>query len=110
MQIITEGKLTFYFNFDAIKFDESVFYQKHFSRMTNEIKAVNILAVNNKIGYLIEIKDYTDPNTKHLTTNELIETVINKVISTLAAILPMKISINNSIEERSLMTFPWSMK
>jgi hypothetical protein len=101
MQII-EGKLTFHFDFDAIKFDESAFYRKHFSRMSNEIKAVDILAVNNKIGYLIEIKDYTDPNTKNLTMNELIETVINKVISTLAAILPMKMSANNSVEEKRI--------
>jgi hypothetical protein len=31
---------------------------------------------------------------------ELIEIVINKVISTLAAILPMKISVNNSAIEK----------
>ncbi len=55
-----------------------------------------ILAVNQEIGYLIEIKDYTDPNTKILTMNELIEAIINKVISTLAAILPMKINVNVS--------------
>jgi len=40
--------------------------RKHFSKMTNGIKAVDILAVNQEIGYLIEIKDYTDPNTKIL--------------------------------------------
>jgi hypothetical protein len=33
---------------------------------------------------------------------ELIEIVINKVISTLAAILPMKISVNNSARERKI--------
>jgi hypothetical protein len=32
---------------------------------------------------------------------ELIEIVINKVISTLAAILPMKISVNNSVIEKN---------
>jgi len=101
MQII-EGKLIFNFDCEAIKFDESTFYRKHFSRMINGIKAVDILAVNKEIGYLIEIKDYTDPNTKNLTMKELIETIINKVISTLAAILALKISVNNSIEERKI--------
>ncbi len=100
MQII-EGKLIFNFDCDAIKFDESTFYRKHFSQITNGIKAVDILAVNHEIGYLIEIKDYTDPNTKNLTLKELIEIVINKVISTLAAILPMKISVNNSVIEKN---------
>jgi len=68
MQII-EGKLTFHFDFDAIKFDDTAFYRNHFSRITNAIKAVDIVAVNNEIGYLIEIKDYTDPNTKNLSMN-----------------------------------------
>jgi Holliday junction resolvase len=98
MQII-EGKLIFDFDFDAIKFDDTAFYRNHFSRITNAIKAVDIVAVNKEIGYLIEIKDYTYPNTKNLSMNELIEAVINKVISTLAAILPMKISANSEKEK-----------
>jgi Holliday junction resolvase len=80
MQII-EGKLIF---------DDTAFYRNHFSRITNAIKAVDIVAVNKEIGYLIEIKDYTYPNTKNLSMNELIEAVINKVISTLAAIQKKK--------------------
>jgi hypothetical protein len=44
MQII-EGKLIFNFNCEAIKFDDSRFYRKHFSQITNGIKAVDILAV-----------------------------------------------------------------
>jgi hypothetical protein len=101
MQII-EGKLIFDFDCEAIKFDDTTFYRQHFSKITNGIKAVDILAVNQEIGYLIEIKDYTDPNTKHLTIKELIEIVIHKVISTLAAILPMKISVNHSARERKI--------
>ncbi len=42
MQII-EGKLIFDFDCDAIKFDDSTFYRKHFSKMTNGIKAVDIV-------------------------------------------------------------------
>jgi len=58
MQII-EGNLIFDFDCDAIKFDDSTFYRKHFSKMTNGIKAVDILAVNQEIGYLIEISNTT---------------------------------------------------
>lgn len=101
MQII-EGKLIFDFDCEALKFDDSTFYRQHFSKITPGIKAVDILAVQQKIGYLIEIKDYTNPDTQNLTMKELVEMVINKVISTLAAILPMKNSINNSAREKKI--------
>jgi hypothetical protein len=51
MQII-EGKLIFNFDCEAIKFDDSTFYRQHFSQITNGFKAVDILAVNQDIGYL----------------------------------------------------------
>jgi len=95
---IEEGNLKFFFEFDAIKFDDSQYYQKHFKEITNNIKAVDILAVNNSVGYLIEIKDYTHPKTKPLKQSDLIEAIICKVISTLAAILPMKIYAANPAE------------
>jgi len=53
MQII-EGKLIF--NCEAIKFDDSTFYRQHFSKITNGIKAVDILAVNQEIGYCVKLK------------------------------------------------------
>lgn len=92
--LIQEGKLSFSFEFDAIKFDDSHYYREHFMKIQNGIGAVDILAVEGKVGYLIEIKDYTHPETKDLTPNELIEAIVNKVLSTLAAILPMK---NNAV-------------
>jgi len=92
--IIQEGKLSFSFEFDAIKFDDCQYYRKHFIKIQNGIGAVDILAVEGNLGYLIEIKDYTHPETKDLTPNGLIETIVNKVLSTLAAILPMK---NNAV-------------
>ena len=91
---IQEGKLCFTFKFDAIKFDDTQYYRKHFVDIKKGIAAVDILAVDNQIGYLIEIKDYTHPDTKNLTSSVLIEITVNKVISTLAAILPMK---NNAV-------------
>lgn len=98
---IQEGNLSFSFGFDAIKFDDSQYYREHFMKIQNGIGAVDIMAVDGSVGYLIEIKDYTRPDTKNLTPNELIEAIINKVLSTLAAILPM---INNAIlsEEKNI--------
>lgn len=87
---IQEGNLIFSFEFDAIKFDDSLYYREHFSKIKNGIAAVDILAVDNCTGYLIEIKDYTHPDTESLESTKLIEAIVNKVVSTLAAILPMK--------------------
>ena len=93
---LPEGNLKFNFEFDAIKFDDSQYYQNHFKKIQNGIAAVDFLTVSQNIGYLIEIKDYTHPDTKDLNPHDLIEVIINKVTSTLAAILPMK--NNASIE------------
>lgn len=87
---IQEDNLNFEFEFNAIKFDESKYYQDSFKRITNGIKAVDILAIDGCIGYLIEIKDYTHPNTCDMPLIDLIEAVIGKVMGTLSAILPMK--------------------
>jgi hypothetical protein len=47
------------------------------------------LAVQDKIGYLIEIKDYRNSNTANLKLTLLIETVVEKVLSSLSMILPI---------------------
>ncbi len=104
MAIITEGNLSFTFEFDAIKFDDTSYYREHFSRIQNDIAAVDILAVNNGIGYLIEIKDYTHPDTENLTSSDLIEAIVKKVISTLSAILPMKNYASIPTEEKETVT------
>lgn len=96
---IQEGNLSFSFEFDAIKFDDSHYYREHFIKIKNGIAAVDILAVDNCMGYLIEIKDYTHPDTENLTPSELIEAIVNKVISTLAAMLPMKNNATNDDEK-----------
>jgi hypothetical protein len=87
---IKEGNLSFSFEFDAIKFDDSAYYRDHFVKIQNGIGAIDLLAVNDETGYLIEIKDYRHPNTENLNPSDLIEAIVNKVISTLAAMLPMK--------------------
>jgi len=96
---IQEDDLKFEFKFNAIKFDESKYYQDSFKRITNGIKAVDILAIDGCIGYLIEIKDYTHPNTCDRPLIDLIEAVISKVMGTLSAILPMKNNANCSDEK-----------
>lgn len=96
---LPEGKLSFCFEFDAIKFDDSAYYRDHFIKIQNGIGAVDLLAVNDETGYLIEIKDYTHPDTENLKPNELIEAIVNKVVSTLAAMLPMKNNASISAEK-----------
>ncbi|MEY3760727.1 MAG: hypothetical protein QX196_04390 [Methylococcaceae bacterium] len=105
MPTIKEGNLCFSFEFDAIKFDDSVYYRDHFIKIQNGITAVDILAVNGKTGYLIEIKDYTHPDTGNLKPNELIEAIVNKVVSTLAAILPMKNEAGDQSEKKIAESF-----
>jgi len=102
---IQEGNLTFNFEFNAIKFDDSQYYREHFSKIKNGIAAVDILAVNDDIGYLIEIKDYTHPDTENLTMTNLVDTIVSKVISTLAAMLPMKNNANNNDEKQIAALF-----
>jgi hypothetical protein len=97
--IIEEKNLRFSFEFDAIKFDDTSYYRDCFNKIKNGTKAIDILAVNSNIGYLIEIRDYTHPATKDKKLIDLIEAILNKVISTLAAILPMKNNANIQLEK-----------
>jgi hypothetical protein len=101
---ITEGNLSLRFKIEAIKFDDTSYYRDHFSRIQNDISAVDILAVDNKTGYLIEIKDYTHPDTGNLKLRDLIETIVKKVLSTLSAILPMKNYASIPTEEKQIVT------
>jgi hypothetical protein len=96
---IIEGHLAFCFQFAAIKFDDTVFYREHFSKIKNGISAVDIVAVDADTAYLIEIKDYRHPEAQDLKPNELIDAIVHKVISTLAAILPMKNNATNGEEK-----------
>lgn len=102
---IQEKNLLFCFECDAIKFDDSQYYRDRFYKIQNGIRAVDIVAVNGSIGYLIEIKDYRHPDTKDLKPNKLIEAIVNKVISTLSAMLPMKNNANISEEKNIAESF-----
>ncbi|MDD5277610.1 MAG: hypothetical protein PHR16_16210 [Methylovulum sp.] len=96
---IQEGNLLFSFKFDAIKFDDSQYYREHFIKIQNGISAVDILAVDGNIGYLIEVKDYTHPDSEELKLNDLIDAIVKKIISTLSAILPMKMNAHHQTEK-----------
>lgn len=90
MPTIKEGQLSFHFDFDAIKLDDCHYYRKHFIKIKNDIKAIDILAVDSEIGYLIEVKDYRHPETENLELKDLIKAIIDKVLCTLSMMLPMK--------------------
>lgn len=102
---IQEKNLSFSFAFDAIKYDDSLYYREHFIKIQNGISAVDIIAVDNNTGYLIEIKDYTHPDTENEELPVLMDAIVNKVLSTLSAILPMKNNASNQIEKDIALSF-----
>ena len=103
--IIQEGKLKFDFAFKAIKLDESLYYRNSFIKIQKGIKAVDILAVNKGTSYLIEVKDYTHPDTRQLEPSKLIEDIVKKVICSLAMLLPMRDKSMDKNEEEIVKEF-----
>lgn len=74
----------------ASKFDEWNFYRHHFSRQSTGIKAVDAIAIDSeRRAFLIEVKDYRHPETGK--PSELPGAIANKVLHTLAAMLPAKL-------------------
>lgn len=96
--------LTFSFpeNWKIAKYDDWAFYRNQFSRMWNEIKAIDIIACDlSSTVWLIEVKDYRrTPRTK---PTSLPHEVAGKVFDTLAAILPAKVNAANP-EEKEMAT------
>ena len=81
----------------ASKYDEWSFYRKHFSRQRGGIKAVDVLALSaENIAYLIEVKDYRHPDTER--PSALPTAIADKVLHTLAALLPAKLNANEPAE------------
>lgn len=84
------------------KYDDWAFYRNRFSQMYSGIKAVDLLAIENKIEdkviWIIEVKDYRQ--SRRTKAIDLAEEVAQKVFSTLAAILPAKIHASESYEQR----------
>jgi len=105
--IIKEGKLTFNFPipFNAISFDDTNYYRKHFIKIQEGIKAIDILAIKGNKNYIIEIKDYTHPETTDLSQIQLVEDIIKKVICSLSMIYPMSLEANDTNEQNIAIEF-----
>lgn len=81
--------LTFTFpaTWQASKYDEWAYYRNQFAKQGNGIAAVDVLAVSpGHAAYLIEVKDYRHPEA--VKPSELPAAIANKVLCTLAAMLP----------------------
>lgn len=97
MRIEVDG-LTFDFpdSWKVNKYDEWAFYRKQFSKMWDGIKAVDLIAIDGREIWLIEVKDYRQlPRTK---PQDLSEEVAQKVFSTLAAMLPASVNASDNSE------------
>lgn len=91
--------LTFTFpaGWHASKYDDWSFYRQQFSRQSNGIQAIDVLAREpNGTAYLIEVKDYRHPDTEK--PSQLPQAIANKVLMTLAAMLPAKLNANDPSE------------
>ena len=91
--------LTFSFpeGWKASKYDEWNFYRNQFSRQFSGIKAVDILALDDgKKAFFIEVKDYRHPDTQK--PSDLPKVIADKVLMTLAALLPAKLNANEVSE------------
>ncbi len=83
----------------AGKYDEWSFYLNQFSRQQNNLKAVDVVAISpNQSAFLIEVKDYRHPDTEK--PSELPQAIANKVLHTLAAMLPAKLNANDPVEQK----------
>ena len=102
---IEEGKLKFEFEFQAIKLDDSLYYRNSFVKIQKGLKAVDILAVDKSTSYLIEVKDYTHPNTQQLELSKLVDDITKKVICSLAMLLPMREKSTDITEARIIQEF-----
>ncbi len=99
MQSFPVDSLTFHFphSWQVCKYDEWSFYRNQFFKMWNCIKAVDLIAVENGVVWLIEAKDYRQ--NKRMKAIDIADEVADKVFCTLAAILPAKINASDPSEK-----------
>ena len=99
-QINIDGLIfTFPEKWQASKYDEWSFYRNQLTKKWKGIKAVDVVALDpSKSAFLIEVKDYCHPETEK--PSQLPEVIANKVLHTLAAMLPAKLHATNLMEKR----------
>ena len=100
MTVLAVDGLTFTFpttGWTASKYDEWSFYRNQFGKMSDGIKAVDVVAVDASVtAWFIEVKDYRH----HVRTKptDLSFEVFRKVFDTLAALLPASVNANDDSE------------
>ena len=106
MELI-EKNLTFDFDSSlSIQYDETKYYREKFRSISDsEISAVDFITIDEKIGYLIEVKDYRHIDTDFKTYKELMPKIIKKILSTLSATIPMKWRSDDSFEREIAHSF-----
>jgi hypothetical protein len=114
-RINVDGLLfTFRDQWVATKYDEWTFYRNRWSRMWNNIKAVDLLAVGpDGTGWLIEVKDYTSMDhdeDERPAASDLGRVVANKVFDTLAAMLPARVNAMDDDEKKIASSMAGSKK
>ncbi|WLG57710.1 hypothetical protein PSH77_04130 [Pseudomonas extremorientalis] len=99
-QIIQEDRLTFHFpaNAMASKYDEWTHYRRQFNGAFGGTKAVDILYIENSIGWLIEIKDYRIEC--KISAADLADVVALKVRDTLAGLVSANMHAYDQEERR----------
>ena len=89
---------TFPPDWQASKFDEWSFYRNQFSKQFNGIKAVDAIAIApDRSAFLVEVKDYRHPGTEK--PSQLPQAIANKMLHTLAALLPAKLHAAEPLEK-----------
>ena len=100
MATIAEGNLNFIFEADCqvTKYDEWSFFHNQFQNVCGGAKAVDIVCIKNSKLWLIEIKDYRQPNTKKVV--DLAISLSKKVRDTLAGLVAAQYNANNQQEKQ----------
>ena len=100
MTIIAEGSLNFIFEPDCqvTKYDDWSFFRNQFQSVCGGEKAVDIICIKNQKLWLIEIKDYRQPNTKKVVN--LASSMSKKIRDTLAGLVAAQYNANNQQEKQ----------
>lgn len=104
--VLKEKNLEFKFNLAndsaACKYDDWVFYRKHFIKVASATKAVDFIYIDKTSNntWLIEVKDYRHPDTERITPSALANTVAAKVKDTLAGLVAAERNANKEEEKQ----------